>query len=64
MWELVDDRRGVEFVPAHYLDRVPLTGAEIEDFSLEIGERRGMWREACKGHLTDLWNTYPNGIPR
>jgi hypothetical protein len=64
MWELVEDRRGVEFVPAHYLDTLPLTGAEIEDFSLEDRKRRGRWREACTLHLADLRKIYPNGFQK
>jgi hypothetical protein len=63
-WELAESLPDVIVREERPMNQKPLTAAEIEDFSLEIGERRGMWRAACAQHLTDLRKIYPNGMPR
>jgi len=60
-WELADERPvQIGYSQAAGADG-PLTRAELAQFSIELGERRSAWMDACDMHLHDLMRAHKGG---
>jgi hypothetical protein len=60
-WSLADERSTLTGYSQAAGADGPLSRAELAAFSIELGDRRSTWMDACELHLADLMRNHRGG---